>query len=115
MSGIIMEGEEDEEMQTLFQCKLCDFAGHTKGEIADHFISTHASIQVIESPVKSKTKGTKEAEDSIVKSEVQSSDGEGTGLEKKTPEETPTTIPVKKNSPRRTPVKRTKISTPTKG
>ena len=114
MSGINMEGEEDEEMQTLFQCKLCDFAGHTKGEIADHFISEHASIQVIESPVKSK-RGTKEVEDSNVKTEVQSTDEEGTGLEEKTAEETPATIPVKKNSPRRTPVKKTQKSAPTKG
>lgn len=47
-----LQMDDEMETETLFQCQLCDYAGHSKEKIADHFISTHATIQVIQSPVK---------------------------------------------------------------
>ncbi|XP_072051929.1 uncharacterized protein [Amphiura filiformis] len=49
-----MAEETSGEIETLFQCKMCEYAGNSKDDIANHFIYTHASIEVIESPVKAK-------------------------------------------------------------
>ena len=47
--------EPREEMETSFQCKMCDFRGSSKDDIANHFIYTHFTVEVIESPAKQNT------------------------------------------------------------
>ncbi|XP_033107737.1 uncharacterized protein LOC117109485 [Anneissia japonica] len=62
-----MDGTVVLSTEILFRCKLCNFHGSSKMEIADHFISDHTAMEMVESSTK--------REDTVKENAVEEEDG----------------------------------------